>query len=459
LSGAVQRLAVNGEKVALVSHRSAAKIAGTQSHLVKCLQARFGVDRVRHFPVRLTLDEHLGQEATHRSRSFLFAVLGAVVARLFSLDSISFFENGVVSLNLPLAAQVVGARATRTTHPQALAGFRTLLAHVFGQPFGCNNPFMWNTKSEVVASVAANGCRDLIRHTRSCTRIRDMTRHNPHCGRCSQCIDRRFAILASGQEAEDPAEAYNTDLFVGEREPGTDREMALAFVRTASDMSQMADVAFFSRYGEASRVVACFPEPANTVASRILDLHQRHAAAVCGVFDKAIQFHAANLRQGSLPADCLVSLVVSQTRTEDFKPGSPEPLDRIIPPVPAIQMAVDMTARGVVIGQWGEIGDVGAELIIALVAPFRQAVHDELSSMNYPFTATKTLVRQLRCGAAETLRRRVQRCRADIEKLARGVGPHVPAPDAVVESHQWRGYRLNPDYIRLVAHSELVGSK
>jgi hypothetical protein len=31
----------------------------------------------------------------------------------------------------------------------------------------------------------------------------------------------------------------------------------------------------------------------------------------------------------------------------------------------------------------------------------------------------------------------------------------LPPLDAVIESHQWRGYRLNPDLIRLVALAEL----
>ena len=39
--------------------------------------------------------------------------------------------------------------------------------------------------------------------------------------------------------------------------------MALAYVRSASDVNQMADVAFFSRYGEASRAIGFFPQPAS----------------------------------------------------------------------------------------------------------------------------------------------------------------------------------------------------
>src|SRR5215218_4696273 len=89
-------------------------------------------------------------------------------------------------------------------------------------------------KTEVVERIAANRCGDLIRDTRSCTRVHDMTNFHPHCGRCSQCLDRRFAILAAGQEQEDPEEAYKVDLFSGDRQPGLDQEMALAFVRSVS---------------------------------------------------------------------------------------------------------------------------------------------------------------------------------------------------------------------------------
>jgi hypothetical protein len=118
---------------------------------------------------------------------------------------------------------------------------------------------MWLTKAEVVARIAANGFADLIRHTRSCTRVHEMTIINPHCGHCSQCLDRRFAILAAGLADEDPEEAYKVELFTGERQSGPDREMALAYIRSASRIKDMDDEAFFARFGEASRAVGYFP--------------------------------------------------------------------------------------------------------------------------------------------------------------------------------------------------------
>ena len=85
LAGTVEEL-VAGKKVALVSHRSATKIVSAQKHLVDQLRARVGADRVLHIPIWASLDESLGRELTHRTRSFLFAALGIVTARLFGLD-------------------------------------------------------------------------------------------------------------------------------------------------------------------------------------------------------------------------------------------------------------------------------------------------------------------------------------------------------------------------------------
>ena len=126
-AGAVEALACKGKKIALVSHRSAPIIAGAQRRLVDELRSRF-VNQVFHVPVRANLAGGLTKETTHRTRSFLFAALGAVTAQLFEKDRLRIYENGIVSLNLPTVAQVVGARATRTTHPQAMAGFRRVLS-------------------------------------------------------------------------------------------------------------------------------------------------------------------------------------------------------------------------------------------------------------------------------------------------------------------------------------------
>ena len=455
LSGTVEELVGSGKKVALVSHRSASKIAGAQKGLVDKLRSRFGANRVLHVPVWANLVGGLGKEPTHRTRSFLFAALGVVTARMFGRDSIRFFENGVVSLNLPPVAQVVGARATRTTHPQTLAGFQSLFSAVLGSDFGVDNPFTWMTKTEVIERIAANDCSYLIRDTRSCTRVHDMTRLHPHCGQCSQCIDRRFAVLAASQEHEDPAEAYKVDLFTDKRPAGPDREMALGYVRSATMVSGMEDTAFFARYGEASRVVRHFSEPADVVAERIFDLYRRHASAVCRVFDDAIASHAEALRQGCLPADSLLSLVVSQYQGSAPYHVPSEMPEQLAVVHEQIRIAIDEEGQCVVFDGWGEVKGVGAGLIIALAEPFRLAMLNELSPERYPFTKSRELRRKTGCDNEETFRKRVLSCRNRIKKLAKAADDPPPSIESVIENIPWRGYRLNPDRVRILALTEV----
>src|SRR5208282_3590144 len=103
-----------------------------------------------------------------------YAALACAVAQLFANSKIRFFENGVVSINLPISEQVVGARATRTTHPLVLEFFRRFLSAATGARIEVENPFVWKTKAEVVRSIVDHGCGPLIKQTVSCTRSYDI---------------------------------------------------------------------------------------------------------------------------------------------------------------------------------------------------------------------------------------------------------------------------------------------
>jgi len=89
----------------------------------------------------------------------------------FGQKRVSFYENGVVSLNLPPVGNVLGTRATRTTHPQTLLRFETLFRMIFNQDLRVDNPFFWRTKTEVVQTIARLGMADQIAFTRSCADV------------------------------------------------------------------------------------------------------------------------------------------------------------------------------------------------------------------------------------------------------------------------------------------------
>ncbi|MEJ0019744.1 MAG: 7-cyano-7-deazaguanine synthase [Acetobacteraceae bacterium] len=458
LAGTIERLSTTARKVTLVSHESSSKISSAQKRLVGQLQDQFGAERVTHIPVWATLDGDLVKEWTHRTRSFLFAALGTIVARLIHNDRLEIFENGVVSLNLPLVGQVVGARATRTTHPQVLTRLSRMITDVLGRPFELSNPFIWTTKTEIVERIAIHRCESLIQNTRSCTRVHHSTLQHPHCGGCSQCIDRRFAILAAGQEAADPADAYKVDLFAGERVAGPDREMALAYVRSATKVRQMTDIAFFSHFGETSRVIGCFSESSDQVASRIFGLYQRHTASVCNIFDAAAKSRVSELREGRLPTDCLISLVLGQRTGEAAYPVAPPDSVRTGNAGSHIVITIDPQRRSIAIDRWGELKGGNARMVIALGDTFRNAARDELRPQDYPFTQTAVLAGQLG-WQEETLRRCVLRCRAELGKMAERAGDASPPDNAVIESLQRHGYRLNPDRVRILSSPKVAANK
>src|SRR5207302_3656639 len=110
-----------------------------------------------HIPVWAHQRGIRGREYTQRSRSFLYACMAFAVARVFGLSRIRFYENGPVSLNLPISEQVVGARATRTTHPRMLHGFGELFSLLIQETFAVENPFLWRTRAEVVNLIGDAG--------------------------------------------------------------------------------------------------------------------------------------------------------------------------------------------------------------------------------------------------------------------------------------------------------------
>jgi 7-cyano-7-deazaguanine synthase in queuosine biosynthesis len=314
LAGAVQESVTDRQKVILVHHQSITKFAQRHRRLTELLNAKAGVVPPQQIRVRINKAERLSREYTQRSRSFLFAALGATVAALAGRNRIKFYENGVVSLNLPPSPQVVGARASRTTHPQVLAGFARLLTAVAGHAFSVENSFLWKTKTEVVRLIADAGCSDLIRHSTSCTHTWEMSNAVTHCGKCSQCIDRRFAVIAANQEKADPGDAYGVDLFLGARErrpreQGDPRTMLVSYLEMANDIESMNARQFFARFGEAARVLRHIDGDADATAVRVFDLYRRHARQVTGVVDQGLARNASAIRRNELPPSCLVRLV------------------------------------------------------------------------------------------------------------------------------------------------------
>lgn len=120
LCAAIEAVHASGHRPILVSHRSALPIDARQRNLTSALRRHFPKWGFPHLSFWIHRRGGSAADTSQRSRAFLFASLGAAVAAELGIAKVLLSDNGVVSLNLPLNAQVVGALASRSTHPKFL---------------------------------------------------------------------------------------------------------------------------------------------------------------------------------------------------------------------------------------------------------------------------------------------------------------------------------------------------
>jgi hypothetical protein len=211
---AVLEAVAQGKRPLLISHSPAFNIRSRQHRLAQTLRKRFQdywIFPLMSVPIHLTGSDP--SDYTQRTRSFLFASLGIVIAQRLGLPEACLADNGVVSLNLPINGQLIGARASRSTHPKFLRLFNRFSQEVFPDGSRVSNPLWDRTRAEALKVLKDTNAVDLLGETNSCSHGRYLTRMQAHCGVCSQCIDRRFTTLAAGLEEYDPPGGYQLDIF------------------------------------------------------------------------------------------------------------------------------------------------------------------------------------------------------------------------------------------------------
>lgn len=329
LAGAIEEICTNKHRVLLVNHRSTPKFSLKHRELQRLLAAKAGGIVPSHMHVRISKDSTLGKEYTQRARSFLYAALGATVAMMVRVKRLRFYENGIVSLNLPVCAQVVGGRATRTTHPKVLAGLQELLTLVANEPFAVENPFVWTTKGDVVKKIVQADCGPMIPYSRSCAHTWDTNNTHTHCGVCSQCIDRRFGMVTAKAEEFDPPGHYRTDVFTEARPKDEDKIMGAAYLERANQVGKLRDATqFVERYPEVIRVLRHLGGNPTGAAGRVFELYRRHAEEVNAAVDELMARHKTAIRQRTLPGECLLRTVVESGAVTSLPATPAEPPNR-----------------------------------------------------------------------------------------------------------------------------------
>lgn len=314
LAGAVET-AAGGGRLVLVSHRSVSTIDARQRTLFDELGKMFA-NRLIRVPVWINKRETLGREPTQRTRSFLFAALGTLVAHSLEAQGVRFYENGVVSVNLPLAQEVLRARASRTTHPIALHLLSELCAAVVERDFVVDNPYLFKTKTEVVKEIAMHGSAALIPLTCSCSHSMFQTATQRHCGRCSQCIDRKFATTAAGLQEYDADKDYVLDVFTGPRKEPLDRAIAIDYARHGIELSRWSESDVAGAFNaELTRAVRYYPKRSEA-ARQLISTHRRHGSTVSEVLEQKLKDNASSFLKGEIDSTSLLAMAFARTHLQ-----------------------------------------------------------------------------------------------------------------------------------------------
>lgn len=310
LAGAVES-ARHGKHLVLVSHRPVTVMDSRQQRLFDELKKLVSVPIIR-VPVTVNKKASLGREYTQRTRSFLFAALGATIAVSVQAKGVRFFENGVVSLNFGIADEVLRARASRTTHPVTLHLLSQLCSLILECDFVIDNPYLFATKADVVRIIASCNAAPLIRYTRSCAHTMFGSKTQWHCGTCSQCIDRRIAILAANMQAYDPSHDYVSDVFTGPRDEGYAKNVAIGYVRHALEMYQLGETGLATTFNlELARALR-YHRQRRAQGERLIKMHVKHAKTVRDVLLHQIKDHAEMILDGTLEGSSMLALVRGQ---------------------------------------------------------------------------------------------------------------------------------------------------
>jgi hypothetical protein len=439
-----------------------------RNELVAQLANRFP-GRVFHVPVTAHLMGGLkAHEYTQRTRSFLFTAIAVAVADLEGLSTIRFFENGVMSVNLPISGQFIGTTASRTTHPRSLTLLQRFLSKVLSKSVSVENSFIWKTKAETLAYLTEFDTTQLIASTVSCSRSMDYATTGMHCGSCIQCIQRRIAILAAGLAEHESSANYKIDLMLDPREEPDARTIAVDLVRSAREFAQLTDEGFLSRYaGQFAQVIGCFDALGEEdTAARLIALLRRYGREVQRVLSQAIEVNKDAIAAGAVSPNSLLGITLGtrEVSPKDFSQSNlgmapSDGANRVFSEDLhsfEVRLAVDSKKRRILIDGMSPVTERAFFDVFAnLVQQHQQDADERRVPENYRSIRAEVLAEKL--GVSESsLRRRILRIRKRIDQQLFDGSRERRHLDAVIENpSKGSGYRLNP-YVWVVAPSEIT---
>lgn len=308
LCAAVESVAEMGMRPTALSFKSATQVSRTQTELIDAIRERFPNWRLPHIGFSSQRSGGNEPDPSQRTRAFAVAALGCAVAESLGVESVVLADNGYVSINPPITGELAGALASRGTHPTFIRLLNHLVQLVFDQPVVVTNPLADRTRAEGLELLKQHGCADLIRLAMTCGKFRSPYQGlvTPHCGVCSQCVDRRFAVIRAGLEEFDPADRYVTDIFLDELSPGEARKIAPMYVMFAQRCAYRTPEQIF---GLVDQLYGCLDPEVSDIQQEAYSLGyllRRHSREVTAVLGEMIARYSGKLANGELPAASLL---------------------------------------------------------------------------------------------------------------------------------------------------------
>ncbi|MDQ3656579.1 MAG: hypothetical protein M3457_16075 [Chloroflexota bacterium] len=304
--------AMKGERPVPLGHWPSPRHERRQKDLIDALRQHNPAWSFPLLGAHIVRRGHEPKESTQRSRGFLFGCLASAVAAEIGAPKVYLADNGPISLNLPINDQLVGALASRATHPKYLERLNGLMNLVLRQPVVISNPLQFRTRPEALGILRTARVESFIGLTHSCSNGARLPAATPQCGGCSQCIDRRFATIAANLEPYDPADRYQQDVFVDVLDPWDRAMTAYSYARFARTVSQLDEDALFLRFMELLDIPPWETMGREETIREAIDLIRRHATTVLEVLGSQSATHLSRLVAGQLPAASLLGKVMQE---------------------------------------------------------------------------------------------------------------------------------------------------
>lgn len=245
LAGAIELLETTNAEICLVSHQSGQpSVKKTQKTVYEILNELYP-NRCKHYKFHCGLSHLKSKDETQRTRSFLFTATAFAIAETYNQNCIYVFENGITSLNFAETQDLMNGRASRTTHPQTLGLLEKLFSEIADKPFSIKVPYVFKTKTEVVEILKTYNRLDLLDSSVSCSTTRDHPAGFTHCGVCSQCIDRRFAVYATHAEEYDGDGLYHYNFLKEDLEEDVIKKSLTDYIRLAQSFANQSQDGFY----------------------------------------------------------------------------------------------------------------------------------------------------------------------------------------------------------------------